>query len=100
MANHPQITFESRRVDKINEQQYKIEGDLTIRGKTQREIVIVEYGGTIKDPWGNMRAGFAAEGKINRKEFGLHWNSLTETGGLVAGDEVKYNANVEFVKSA
>ncbi|HEY4936760.1 MAG TPA: YceI family protein, partial [Puia sp.] len=58
----------------------------------------VEYGGVITDPWGKTRNGLTIEGKINRKEFGLEWNSSTETGGLVLSDEVKLHANAEFVK--
>ena len=58
----------------------------------------VEFGGTIKDPWGNTKAGFEISGKINRKDFGLHWNSLTETGSVVVSEEVKLQLNVELAK--
>ena len=60
----------------------------------------MEHGGVITDPWGHIRTGFTIEGKINRKEFGLEWNSPTETGGFVLGEEVKLHANAEFVKQA
>ena len=99
MASHPQITFESTGMDKLSDDAYKLHGNLTMRGTTKPVTLDVEYGGTIKDPWGNMRAGFTVEGKLNRKDYGLHWTSLTEAGGLVVADEVKLHANVEFVKS-
>ena len=73
-------------------------GNLTMHGVTKPIKLNVEHGGVITDPWGKTRTGFTIEGKINRKEFGLEWNSPTETGGFVLGDEVKLHANVQFVK--
>ena len=58
----------------------------------------VTYGGVIEDPWGNTRAGFTVEGKIKRKEFGLHWDNVTEAGGIVVSDDVRMLVNAEFVK--
>jgi polyisoprenoid-binding protein YceI len=99
-ANHPKIIFDSTKFEKTGGGNYKLHGNLTIRETTKPVSFDVEYGGTINDPWGNVRAGFTLEGKVNRKEYGLHWSALTETGGLVAGDDVKFTAGVEFVKQA
>jgi polyisoprenoid-binding protein YceI len=99
VASHPQIKFESTSFTKVDEENYKLEGHLTMHGVTHPASLDVEYGGTIKDPWGNTRAGFTVEGKINRKDWNLSWNGATEAGGLVLGEDVKVHANVEFVKA-
>lgn len=99
MAAHPQLTFESTEMKKVDEENYKLHGNLTMRGVTKPVVLDVEYGGTINDPWGYTRAGFTIDGKVNRKDFGLAWSALTETGGLVVGDDVKIHGNVEFVKA-
>lgn len=96
---HPQIKFESTRLEKAGDD-YKLHGNFTIRGVTKPVVLDVDYGGTTKDPWGNTRAGFEINGKINRKEFGMSFNAATETGGLVVGEDVKLHSNVEFVKQA
>lgn len=97
-ANHPQITFASTKVEKVDGDNYKVHGDLTVRGTTKQIAVDVEFGGIVKDPWGYIRAGFTATGKINRKEYGLHWSAVTEAGGLVVSDDVKFELHVEYVK--
>ena len=98
-AGHPQITFESTRMENVGGENYKLHGNLTMRGVTKPVTLDVEYGGTIKDPWGNTRAGFTVEGKINRNDYGLSWSALTEAGGMVVGEDVKLHANVEYVKA-
>lgn len=98
--NHPLLTFVSTGVTKSGDDTYKMNGDLTMRGTTRPVELNVEFGGTIKDPWGNLRAGFEVSGKMNRKEFGLHWSAATETGGLVVSDEVKLVCHVELIKGA
>ncbi len=97
-ANHPKLTFKSKSFKKKNDTEFKLTGDLTIRGIAKTIDLDVEFGGTIKDPWGNTKAGFEISGKINRKDFGLHWNSLTETGSVVVSEEVKLQLNVELAK--
>lgn len=97
-ANHPQLKFEGTKLEKVDDESYKLHGNLTIRETTKPVTFDVEYGGTIVDPWGATRAGFTIDGKVNRKEYGLQWQALTEAGGLVVGDDVKIHANVEFVK--
>jgi polyisoprenoid-binding protein YceI len=69
--------------------------ELTMRGVTKKVKMDLEFGGEIVDPWGNQRAGFQLEGKIDRKDFGLTWNKALETGGLVVGDEVKLIIAIE-----
>lgn len=98
-ANHPQLIFEGTKLEKISDEDYKLHGNLTIRNTTKPITLDVEYGGTVKDPWGMTRAGFSVEGKINRKEYGLHWSAVTEAGGLVVSDDVKLIATVEFTKA-
>lgn len=96
--NHPELKFESARIEKISEEEYKVEGILTIRGISKKIILTAEYGGIMIDPWGNTRTGFTLTGKINRKDFGVSFGMVSETGGVLLGDEVKISANAEFVK--
>jgi len=97
-AQYPKVRFVSKEVKKIDESNYKVSGDLTIRDNTRPVELAVEYGGITKDPWGQTKAGFELSGKINRKEFGLSFHATTDNGGLVLGDEVKLLAAVEVVK--
>jgi polyisoprenoid-binding protein YceI len=98
VAKFPKITFASKRVEKVGNG-YRMIGDLTIHGITREVILDMEGLDTvIKDPWGNMRRGATFTTKINRKDFGLTYNKLLETGGVVVGDEVKINVEVEVVK--
>ena len=69
-----------------------------MRGNTKKVVLSVEFGGIMQDPWGNTRTGFTVTGKINRKDFGVSFGGVTETGSVLLGDEVTINANVEFVK--
>jgi len=96
-AQHPEITF-SGVLNKQKGNEYKLAGDLTIRGTAKAVELDVEFGGSAKDPWGNIKAGFELTGKLNRKDFGLTWSALTEAGGMVVGDDVKLHMNIELVK--
>ena len=71
-----------------------------MRGVSKKVILHTEFGGITKDPWGNTRTGFSVSGKINRQDFGMSFGAVSETGGLLLGDEVKINANVQLVKEA
>ena len=95
---YPVIIFESEKMEKTGEDEYKLHGALTMRGVSKKIIVNAEFGGITKDPWGNTRTGFSVTGKINRNDFGMSFGAVSETGGLLLGDEVKINANVQFVK--
>jgi len=99
VANHPKMVFESTHVEKVSDEDYKMHGNLTMHGATHPVELGVNFGGTAKDPYGNYRAGFSVEGKVNRKDFGLVYNAPLETGGLVLGEEVKILANMEFIKA-
>lgn len=101
VANHPKISFHSKRVASLGVENFKLTGDLTIRGVT-KEVTFDVEGPTasVKDPWGNIRAGVTASAKINRKDFGLVWNALTEAGGVVVGDEIKITIEAELIQQA
>jgi len=101
VAKYPSISFVATRYENVdNDGSYEVFGNLTIRDVTKPVRMDVEFGGIIRDPWGNERAGFTITGKINRKDFGLQWNAVTETGGVVVGDDVRVHANLEFIKQA
>lgn len=95
---YPAMTFDSTQFKKIDDEAYKLEGNLTIKGITKPVTLDVEFGGENKDPWGNDKIGFEVKGKFNRSDFGLSWNSALETGGVLVSDEVKLEAEVQFVK--
>lgn len=96
----PLLTFRSKRIEKLSESRYRVIGDLTIRDVTREVPLEVEYGGRAKDPWGNERAGFEARASIDRKDFGLQWNQLLEAGGVLVGERVDIDIELELVKSA
>ncbi|MCS6915418.1 MAG: YceI family protein [Myxococcales bacterium] len=98
VANYPELTFKSKRVESLGGGRFLVLGDLTIRGVTREVALDVEHGGRIKDPWGNERAGFMARTSIDRKDFGLRWNQVLEAGGLLVGDRVDIEIDVEAVK--
>lgn len=97
---YPLITFDSERMEKVADDEYELHGTLTMRGVGKKITLHAEFGGITKDPWGNTRTGFSVSGKINRQDFGISFGAVSETGGLLLGDEVKINANVQFVKEA
>ena len=98
--NHPQIIFNSEKLEKVDDENYRIDGNLTMRGISRKVTLDAEFGGTTVDPWGNTRIGFSLSGKINRKDFGINFSMVSETGGVLLGEEVKIFANAEFVKEA
>lgn len=94
-AAHPTLHFESTN---YNAATGKVEGNLTLKGVTKPVTLDATFEGLNKDPWGNEKAGFSLSGKINRSDFGLNWNAALETGGVLVSEEVKLNAEVQFVK--
>ncbi len=96
----PELTYKSKRVERLGEDRYRVVGDLTIRGATREVPLDVEAGGRVKDPWGNERAGFTARTRIDRRDFGLEWNKVIETGGFVVGDHIDIDVDVEGVRVA
>lgn len=99
-AQYPEILFQSTSFKKVSDDDYKLSGNLTMHGTTRPVELTVEYGGSEKDNYGNLKHGFEIKGKINRKDFGLAYNSLTETGGLALGEDVKLDANIQVLKQA
>lgn len=97
-ANHPKITFTGTKIQRIDDENYELSGDLSIRGTTKNIKLNVEFGGVVIDPYNNRKAGFTVNGKISRKEFGLTWNAVTEAGGVVVGDEVRIVCEVQLVE--
>ena len=95
---HPLMTFKSKRIDGDINAEFTLTGDLTIRGNTREVTLEGEFQGRARDPWGGERMGFNASGKINRKDFGLHWNQALDAGGWVLGDDIKMSIDVELVK--
>jgi polyisoprenoid-binding protein YceI len=93
-----QVRFVGNKYEKAGGDKYKLHGDLTIRDITKPVTVDVEFGGIVVDPYGQTKAGFTVSGKINRKEFGLTWNAVTEAGSVVVSDEIKLLAEVQLVK--
>lgn len=91
---YPQITFASKTFKKKGKN-YKVVGDFTLHGVTKEVELTLTHNGTIKDPWGNTRAGFTVEGALNRKDFGLTWNQALETGGLLVGEDIQIIGNFE-----
>lgn len=99
VEHHKEITFASNTIEKVdNDGSYELWGDLTIKGITKKIKIDVEFGGVVKDPWGGERAGFTINGKVNRKDWGLNWNTVLEKGGVLVGDTVNIACEVELVK--
>lgn len=98
-AGHPKITFTSKSFKQKKDDEYELVGDLTIRGTTKEVKLAVTYNGTVKGFGGSFDvAAFEITGKINRQDYGLKWSALTESGGVVVGDEVKFEILAEFIK--
>ena len=96
----PTMTFKSKVVKRVGEGEYSVTGDLTMHGITRPVTFAVEGPSAPgKDPWGNTRIGLSATTKINRKDFGLSWNSALETGGVLVGEDVNVTLDVQFIKS-
>ena len=96
---YPKMIFKSTSFKKMDDGEYELIGDLTIRDVTKSVKLDVEYGGLATDFYGNTKAGFELKGKINRKDFGLVWNGITEAGAIVVGEDIKLDINVQFAKS-
>ena len=93
----PTLTFKSTNIQG-NGSEYEITGDLTIKGITKPVTLNAEFSGLMTDPWGNTKVGLNLDGKINRKDFGLTYNAALETGGVLVGEDVKLNAEIQLVE--
>ena len=98
VAQYPELRFVGKRVQPRSEGEIDVLGELTLKGITREVVLHVEQHGRAKDPWGNVRAAFTAKTSIDRKDFGLTWNQVLETGGVMVGDRVDIEADIEAVK--
>ena len=98
VVQHPELRFVGKRVLSRSEAEIDVVGELTLKGITREVVLRVEQHGQAKDPWGNLRAAFTAKTSIDRKDFGLTWNQVLETGGVMVGDRVEIEADIEAVK--
>jgi polyisoprenoid-binding protein YceI len=96
--NFPKLSFVSTNIKKINEGEYQISGNLTIKDVAKNITLETEYSGLMTDPWGNTKIGLSITGKINRKEFGLTWNTALEAGGVLVGEEIKLVSEIQLIK--
>ena len=100
VENHKEITFVGNSYEKVDDDgSYELYGDLTIKGITKQVKLDVEFGGVMKDPWGNEKAGFTINGKINRKDWGLVWNAALESGGVLVSEDVKISCELQLVRA-
>lgn len=98
VENHPKLTFKATSFTKDGDD-YELVGDLSLRGVTKSVKLATEFSGLMKDPWGNTKAGLNISGKINRKDWGLNWNSALEAGGVLVGEEVRLNIELQLIKA-
>lgn len=96
----PELRFQSKRIERLGKDAYRVIGDLTIRDVTGEVALDVEYGGQGKDPWGNERVAFSAKAAIDRTDFGLKWNQVLEAGGVLVGEKVQIELDIQAVKAA
>lgn len=100
VATYPKLEFRSSRVEALGEDRYRVYGDLTIRDITREVVLESEFSGSAKDPWGNERVAFTAKTSVDRGDFGLKWNQALETGGVVVGERVDIELEIQAVKAA
>ena len=100
VETHKQLIFKSTSFVQKDDEEYELKGMLTIKGISKEITLDVEFGGVNVDPWGNEKAGFSIEGKINRKNWDLNWNAALETGGVLVSEDVKIYGEVQFVKQS
>lgn len=98
VEKYPELVFQSTRVEKVDDETFHLYGDLTMKGVTKPVKLSVEYSGLTKDPWGGERVGFVVTGKIKRGDWGINFNGVLETGGVMLGEEVKLNSEIQLVK--
>ena len=99
MENYPQITFTSTAVEQVEPENYRVIGDLTIKGVTKPVTVDFEYTGTAVDPFGNTRIGFEGRTTVNRKDWGVNWNTALEAGGVLVSEKVTLEFEVSAIRT-
>ncbi|MBI2215069.1 MAG: YceI family protein [Acidobacteria bacterium] len=98
VEKYPTLSFKSEKIVKRSADTFDVTGTLTMRGVAKKITVPVEFGGYLKDPWGNEKAGFSTDFTVNRKDFGINWNKALDQGGLVLGEDVKISLSLELNK--
>jgi polyisoprenoid-binding protein YceI len=98
VENYPALYFRSTKLEQTGEGEFRMHGDLTIRDVTRPVVLDVTYEGLARDPYGNEKAAFTATGEIDREEWGITWNQVLETGGVLVGKKVRIELDVEIVK--
>jgi polyisoprenoid-binding protein YceI len=99
VETYPELIFQSTKVEKLDDETFNLHGNLTMKGVSKPVRLKVEYSGLTKDPWGGERAGFIVTGKINRNDWGVSFNGVLETGGVMLSEEVKINSEIQLVKA-
>jgi polyisoprenoid-binding protein YceI len=99
VEKYPMLSFESTKVERVEDSRYRVTGQLTIHGITREVVLETENLGGGKDPWGNQRVAFEASTSVNRKDFGLSWNQALETGGVLVGDKIEIALEVQAIKA-
>jgi polyisoprenoid-binding protein YceI len=100
MDEYPTLTFESTRVEQLGETDFKVTGDLTIRGTTKPVTIDLEFTGSAVDPWGNTRVGFEGATQVNRKDWGLNWNTALDAGGVLVSEKVTLEFEISATRNA
>jgi polyisoprenoid-binding protein YceI len=100
VEHFPKLTFRSTKVERVGKDLLAVTGNLTIRDITRTVVLDVEDNGRVKDPYGNLRAGFSASLTISRKEFGLTWNAVLEAGGVMVGDKIDIGLEIQAIAPA
>lgn len=95
---YPNLTFKATKIKKTDDDEYEVTGEVNLHGVTRQETFDVTFEGQGKDPWGNEKAGFSAKTKIKRSDYNLTWNAALETGGVLVGDQIKINIEIQAVK--
>ena len=98
VAQFPEALFESTKIEKLDNENYRVHGNLKLKGISKPVVLDVEYSGITKDPWGGERRGFTVNGRINRSDWGVSFNSVLEAGKLALGEEVKISGELQLVK--
>ncbi len=96
--NIPEMVFRSTAVERVDDTTYRVTGDLTVKDTTKPVTVDVEFTGSAKDPYGNLRAGFDGRASINRKDWGVNWNAALETGGFLVSDKIGLEFDISAIK--
>jgi len=100
VEKYPEMKFRSTKLEKTGDDTFDLYGELTLKAVTKSVKLKVEYNGLAKDPWGGERAGFVIAGKINRSDWGVNFNGVLETGGVILSEEVRINSEIQLVKQA